>query len=68
MYKILTLNNIAAVGLRRLTPERYEVASEISDPDAVILRSYNMHDMKIPDSVAAIGRAGAGRISSALMV
>ncbi len=60
MYKVLTLNNIAIEGLRRLPRARYEVASEISDPDAVILRSYNMHDMDIPDSVAAIGRAGAG--------
>ena len=40
--------------------ERYDVAPEMSDPDAIILRSYNMHDMDIPDSVAAIGRAGAG--------
>ena len=60
MYKVLTLNNIAVEGLQRLPSERYEVASELSDPDAVILRSYNMHDMTIPDSVAAIGRAGAG--------
>ena len=60
MYKILTLNNIAVEGLRRLPRERYEVASEISHPDAVILRSFNMHDMEIPDTVAAIGRAGAG--------
>ena len=60
MFKILTLNNIAVEGLRRLTRERYEVASEIAHPDAIILRSYNMHDMEIPDTVAAIGRAGAG--------
>ena len=60
MYKILTLNNIAVAGLRRLPRERYEVASELMHPDAVILRSFNMHDMDIPESVAAIGRAGAG--------
>lgn len=60
MYKVLTLNNIAVEGLRRLPRERYEVASEISHPDAIILRSHNMHDMEIPDTVAAIGRAGAG--------
>lgn len=60
MYKILTLNNIAVEGLRRLPRERYEVASEISHPDAILLRSHNMHDMEIPDAVAAIGRAGAG--------
>jgi D-3-phosphoglycerate dehydrogenase len=59
-FKILTLNNIAVEGLRRLPRDRYEVASEIAHPDAIILRSYKMHDMDIPDSVAAIGRAGAG--------
>ncbi len=60
MYKILTLNNIAVAGLRRLPRERYEVASEIAHPDAIILRSHDMHDMDIPESVVAIGRAGAG--------
>lgn len=60
MYRILTLNNIAVEGLRRLPRERYEVASTIASPDAIILRSCGMHDMAIPDTVAAIGRAGAG--------
>jgi D-3-phosphoglycerate dehydrogenase len=60
MYKVLTLNNIAVAGLRRLPRERYEVASEITHPDAIILRSHNMHDMDIPESVVAVGRAGAG--------
>ena len=60
MFKVQTLNNIAVAGLRRLPRDRYEVASEIVNPDAILLRSQNMHDMDIPDSVAAIGRAGAG--------
>lgn len=60
MFKVLTLNNIAVEGLRRLPRQRYEVASEIAHPDAIIVRSYNMHDMDIPDTVVAIGRAGAG--------
>ena len=60
MFKILTLNNIAVEGLRRLPRQRYEVASEIAHPDAILLRSHNMHDMEIPDTVAAVGRAGAG--------
>ena len=60
MYKVLTLNNIAVAGLRRLPRERFEVASEIAHPDAIILRSYNMHDMEIAETVVAIGRAGAG--------
>ena len=60
MHKVLTLNDIAVEGLRHLPRERFEVASEIAHPDAILLRSYNMHDMDIPESVAAIGRAGAG--------
>ncbi|MGI9236612.1 MAG: phosphoglycerate dehydrogenase [Woeseiaceae bacterium] len=60
MFKVLTLNNIAVEGLRRLPRERYEVASEIAHPDAILLRSHDMHDMDIPDTIAAIGRAGAG--------
>lgn len=60
MYKILTFNSIAIAGLRRLPRERYEVASEIAHPDAIILRSHNLLDMDIPGSVVAVGRAGAG--------
>lgn len=60
MHKILTLNNIAVAGLRRLPREHYEVSSDIQSPDAVILRSFNMHDWDIPETVQAIGRAGAG--------
>ncbi|MES9968674.1 MAG: phosphoglycerate dehydrogenase [Candidatus Thiodiazotropha sp.] len=60
MYKILTLNNISVAGLDRLPRDTYEVASEITHPDAILLRSYKMHGMTIPDTVKAIGRAGAG--------
>ncbi len=60
MPKILTLNNISVKGLQRLPRESYEVASEIGHPDAILLRSFKMHDMEIPESVVAIGRAGAG--------
>jgi D-3-phosphoglycerate dehydrogenase len=60
MYKILTLNNIAVEGLRHFPRERYEVASEIAHPEAIILRSFNMHGMEIPETLAAVGRAGAG--------
>ncbi len=60
MRKILTLNNIAVEGLRRLPRDSYEVGSEIAEPDAIILRSFDMHDMDIAPSVTAIGRAGAG--------
>jgi D-3-phosphoglycerate dehydrogenase len=60
MYKILTLNNISVSGLERLPRDRYEIASEIQHPDAVLLRSFKMHDWPIPDSLKAVGRAGAG--------
>ena len=60
MYKILTLNNISVRGLERLPRDRYEIASEIGHPDAVLVRSADMHSMTIPDSVLAVARAGAG--------
>ena len=60
MYKILTLNNISVDGLQRLPRARYEVASEIGHPDAIMVRSFNMHDMEIPATVQAVARAGAG--------
>jgi D-3-phosphoglycerate dehydrogenase len=57
--KVLTLNAISARGLARL-PEHYVVGGDIADPDAILVRSANMHDMDIPPSVQAVGRAGAG--------
>lgn len=60
MFKVLTLNNIAVSGLDRLPRDLYEVASEIAHPDAIMVRSANMHEMVIPGTVKAIGRAGAG--------
>ena len=60
MFKILTLNNISVSGLERLPRDRYEVASEISHPDAILVRSFKMHGMAIPPSLKAVGRAGAG--------
>ncbi len=60
MYKILNLNNIKVAGLERLPRERYEISSEMQNPDAVLLRSASMHEWNIPPSVKAIGRAGAG--------
>jgi D-3-phosphoglycerate dehydrogenase len=59
-FKILTLNNISVRGLDRLPRDRYEVASEIGHPDAIMLRSADMHSMELPKSVLAIARAGAG--------
>jgi D-3-phosphoglycerate dehydrogenase len=58
--QILVLNKIASVGTKRFPVESYEVSSEITKPDAILVRSAKMHDMEIPASVLAIGRAGAG--------
>jgi D-3-phosphoglycerate dehydrogenase / 2-oxoglutarate reductase len=60
MYSIQTLNKISAKGLDRMDRDNYEIASEISHPDAILVRSAKMHDMEIPPTVKAIGRAGAG--------
>jgi len=59
-YRIQTLNNISLCGLERLPRDRYEVASAISDPDAMLVRSADMHAMAIAPSVLAVARAGAG--------
>jgi D-3-phosphoglycerate dehydrogenase / 2-oxoglutarate reductase len=60
MFKILTYNNISRAGLDRLPGERYQVSSHIDNPDAILLRSFNLHDQPIPESLKAVGRAGAG--------
>lgn len=60
MFKISTLNNISVTGLDRLPRDQYEIASELPNPDAVLLRSFKMHGWDVPDTLQAIGRAGAG--------
>jgi D-3-phosphoglycerate dehydrogenase len=60
MFRIQTLNKISPVGLQRFPMDHYEVASEFTSPDAIIVRSAKMHDMDLPDSLKAIARAGAG--------
>ena len=60
MFKIQTLNKIAMIGLEGFSREQYEIASEILNPDAILVRSADMHSMQLPVSVKAIGRAGAG--------
>ncbi len=59
-FEILVLNNIAAVGLQRLPAQGYHVGKDTKAPDAVLVRSADMHAMQIPPSVRAIGRAGVG--------
>jgi D-3-phosphoglycerate dehydrogenase / 2-oxoglutarate reductase len=59
-FRILTLNNIAQVGLKRLPVDRYEVGNQIKKPDAILVRSHDMHALDIAPEVRAIARAGAG--------
>jgi len=59
-YQILTLNQIAAIGLERFPRARYTVGKSVEHPDAILVRSHNMHELSLPASVRAIGRAGAG--------
>ena len=60
MNKIQTLNNISSVGLKQLPAKDYEVATEITNPDAILVRSARMHELEIGDNLKAVGRAGAG--------
>ena len=59
-FQILLLNNISATGLRCLTPEQFSFGKEVAKPDAILVRSADMHAMDIPKHVLAIGRAGSG--------
>lgn len=60
MFQIQTLNKIAPEGLDLFPRETYEVASEFSDPDAIILRSYDLHSHTFQSKLKAVARAGAG--------
>ena len=60
MFKVKTLNKIATVGTKNFDKTQYEVSSSVENPDAILVRSANMLDMEIPDSLKAIARAGAG--------
>lgn len=58
-FSVKTYNKIAQIGIDRFKPS-YKVSDNAKDPDAIMLRSYNLHDEPIEDSVVAVGRAGAG--------
>ncbi len=60
MYQIRTYNKISDKGLSLFSKEQYSVSEDNSEPDAIILRSQKLHDESLPDSVLAVGRAGAG--------
>ena len=60
MFRIRTYNQIALRGLERFPRDRFEVASELSEPDALLLRSHPLGGDDIPPTVKAVARAGAG--------
>ena len=60
MFKVKTLNKIDQEGLQIFPLSNYEIASEIPSPDAILLRSFDMHEMELPCSLKAVARAGAG--------
>lgn len=60
MFKIQTLNKIDAEGLTLFPLSKYEIASELPNPDAIVLRSFEMHGIELPESLKAVARAGAG--------
>lgn len=60
MFKIKTYNKISEKGLNTFPRTNYEVASEIGNPDAYLLRSHKLHGEAVPDTVQAVARAGAG--------
>lgn len=59
MFKILTLNKISKVGLGQLS-DNYTVSDNETNPDGILLRSFKMHDMELPESLKAVARCGAG--------
>jgi len=60
LFRILTLNSISKVGLAKLPRDRYETGDKLTDPDAILVRSADLHNLDIPAALKAVGRAGAG--------
>ena len=54
MYKVRTFNSIAVAGLDRFAGDRYEVAAELADPDAILLRSHKLPEDDLTDNLRAI--------------
>ena len=60
MYTIQTLNKISPLGLNQLDPKEFEVLTECENPDGILVRSADMHNMEFGSNLRAIARAGAG--------
>jgi D-3-phosphoglycerate dehydrogenase len=59
-YRVRVLNHISAGGLTRLAWDRFAVSADVDDPHAILVRSADLHDMEISESLLAVGRAGSG--------
>jgi D-3-phosphoglycerate dehydrogenase len=60
MFKVKTLNEISPIYKETLDADRYDVSAEVETPDAILVRSADMHKLELPDSLVAVARAGAG--------
>ena len=60
IYKVRKLNNISPVGLDRFDAGQYAISDDEQQPEAILVRSFNMHEMEVPMSVQVVGRAGVG--------
>ncbi len=60
MFTIKTLNSISPKGLEKLPGALFQIEDEVDAPEGILLRSANMHEMELPDSLLAVARAGAG--------
>lgn len=60
MYKIKTLNKISTIGLSKFPLDLYEIGTEVTHPEAILVRSFNMLEMELPETLQAVGRAGTG--------
>ncbi len=60
MYNILTLNKISKIGLSNLDASKYTCSDSAENPDAILVRSASMHEMKLDPATLAVARAGAG--------
>ena len=60
MHKVMKLNNISAEGLAIFPLDKYEIGTEIPNPDEIVRRSFKMYGLDLPAALRAEGRAGAG--------
>ena len=60
LHQIQTINNISPLGLQRFDSSKFGVSENITEPDAIMLRSQKIHEMAFDNNLKAVGRAGAG--------